>query len=193
MRAENMLLMGAAFLGGFALSHLHKKQKNVAAAKLFIDEALSKGLTAIQNARLAIQNSNSTNLKIFAQKIADDYATFNQRLLEIARDYNIVTNNVDRYQQASSDLLSNYNDSGSFDQNYVDRSLDLNSQMVNFLEVSARQYDSTRLRELVDATRQQLERHFTMANELAETLHTNSIPTSSPQSTDPSDDTDYKI
>jgi len=41
MRAENMLLMGAAFLGGFALSHLHKKQKNVAAAKLFIDEALS--------------------------------------------------------------------------------------------------------------------------------------------------------
>lgn len=179
MRTGNILLMGAAFFSGFAINNLLKKQNNAAALKRFINEALIKGLTGIHNARLAIQQSKSTNLKIFAQKIADDYSMFNQRLMEIARVKNITTYDIAQCQQAASTELIVYSNEKSFDQEYLDKSIDFNKQMINFLK-SYGQLNSSTLGDLIATILQQLERHFAMAQELTETLHTNSIPTSSP-------------
>ena len=178
MGTGNILLMSAAFFSGFAINHLLKRQTGAATLKGFINEALVKGLTGIHNARLAIQHSKSTNLKIFAQKIADDYSMFNQRLIEIARLKNIKDCDIERcHQTAMADLII-YSKEKSFDQEYLDKSVEFNKQMTHFLKHSGQLTNPT-LGELIATILQQLERHSVMAQELAHTLHTNSIPTSS--------------
>jgi len=83
MHAKNALLVGAAFVAGATLTKLIKVRD--IDLQNFLDEALAKGFSEIQSARLALEKSNSTNVKIFAQRTMDDYNTFNQRLIEIGK------------------------------------------------------------------------------------------------------------
>lgn len=178
MRSENLLLMGVAFLGGIAISNLQRKRKSSAVTKRFIDEALGMGMKGIQNARAAIQNSKSTNLQIFAQKIADDYGTFNQRLMDIARLDGIEISNIEKYQRAAKTSVINYSNAVEFDLNYLEQSKKFNDEMTNFLLRYTR-IGNASLRDLISSALQHSRRHEQMTDELSQTLHTNSIPTSS--------------
>jgi len=190
MHAKNALIVGAAFVAGATLTKLIKS-KDIDLQN-FIDEALAKGFSEIQSARLALEKSNSTNVKIFAQRTMDDYNTFNQRLIEIAQKKALPVRVTEDYQRAAEPYVIRTNRKESFDERYVNHRLNSHKEMLKLFRLTGRSSDPL-LREFLSNTLDQLDQHLRLAQELAETLHSNTIPTSSPQSADFVEEPDYKI
>lgn len=189
MHAKNALLIGAAFVAGATLTKFIKDRD--IDLQNFLDEALARGFSEIQSARLALEKSNSTNVKIFAQRTMDDYNTFNQRLIEIAQKKALAVPAVEDYQHAAQPYVM-HPGTDSFDENYVNHRLNSHKGMIKLFRWTGRSNDPL-LREFLSNTLDQLDHHLRMAQELAETLHSNTIPTTSPQSADFVEEPDYKI
>lgn len=189
MHTKSALLVGAAFVAGATLTRFIKKDVDL---KNFINEALAKGFAEIQSSRLALEKSNSTNVKIFAQRTMDDYNTFNQRLIEIARKKAISVPAIEDYRDAAEPYIIRINNEASFDQQYVNHRLNSHKEMIKLFRLTGRSNDPL-LRDFLSHTLAQLDQHLRMAQELAETLHSNTIPTTSPQTTDFVEEPDYKV
>lgn len=192
MQTKKALLVGAAFAAGFAITKIAKKRESDAEVTAFINEAIAKGFAEIQNARIALEKSSSVNLKIFAQRISDDYAHFNQRLMEIARAKKLPVPTIEHYEEAAKPYVIAFKNEESFNDDYVNHRLGFHTEMIKLLRTTNRSPDPL-LNELMSNTLEQLDQHLRMARELSRTLHTNEIKTSSPQSDDFVEEPDYKV
>lgn len=190
MHAKNALLIGAAFVAGATLTKFIKGRD--IDLQNFLHAALARGFSEIQNARLALEKSNSINVKIFAQRTMDDYSTFNQRLIEIAQKKALSVPAIEDYQHAAQPYVIRPSHEESFDENYVNHRLNSHKEMLKLFRLTGRSNDPL-LREFLSNTLDQLNHHLRMAQGLAETLHSNTIPTTSPQSADFVEEPDYKI
>ncbi len=189
MRTKNILLIGAAFTVGFLLTKLPKRQQ--ADITHLIEKAVYKGFAEIKNSKLAVQNSQSTNIKIFAQRMIDDHIAMNQKITEITRSKNIYIPTIDNYiENGEPYLMSSHNDE-FFDEEYVDYQLTAHKDMVKLFK-KIRDFGDPEIEAFFTHALEQLSHHLRMAQDLADTFHTNNIPTSPLQNADFVEEPNYK-
>ena len=189
MRAKRIVLLGVAFAAGFLLTKLTKRQdKNITH---LIEEAIYKGFAEIQNSKLALEKSNSTNIKIFAQRMIDDHIALNQKLTDIARSKGIPTPEIERHLDEVEPYLASYRNDDSFDECYVDHQLSVHRDIVQLFRKIGASNDAEINQFAIHAV-EHLGHHLRMAQDLADTFHTNNIPTSSPYQADFVEEPNYK-
>lgn len=190
MHARNILLIGTAFAAGFLLTKLKEHQESDLGSLL--KDAMSKGVAEIQNAKFALEKSNSTNIKVFAQRMIDDHTALNQQLIDIAHSHNIPIPDIEQYPDIAKPYLIAFNSDDSFDEDYVNHQLNSHQDMIELFRKFGRSNDAG-IREFLSRILDQLGHHLQMAQDLDATFRTNNIPTSSPQNTDFVEEPDYKV
>lgn len=189
MYAKSILLMGAAFTAGFLFTVFSKKPgTNI---NQLIEEAIYKGFAEIKNSKMALEKSTSTNIKIFAQHMIDDHATLNQKLSDIANAKGIPIPDIEQHLDKIEPYLAFYRGDETFDESYVDHQLKCHKDAVElFRKIGAS--DDSDIRQFALRATEQLNQHLRMAQDLADTFHTNNIPTSSSQNPDFVEEPNYK-
>lgn len=188
MRAKNILLIGAAFAAGFLLTKITKRQDQK--ITLLIEEAIYKGFAEIQNSKLALEKSDSTNIKIFAQRMIEDHIALNQKLTDIAHSKGIPIPELDQHLDEVEAYLASYDDD-SFDECYVDHQLNSHRDIVKlFRKMGAS--DDPEINQFSAHAVEHLGHHLRMAQDLADTFHSNNIPTSSSYQGDFVEEPNYK-
>ena len=190
MRTKNIVLIGAAFAIGFLLTKLGKRQQ--ADITHLIEKAIYKGFAEIKNSKLAVQNSKSTNIKIFAQRMIDDHVAMNQKITEITRSKNIPTPTIDNYIDNGEPYLLNPASDEFFDEDYVDYQLTAHNDLVKLFK-KIRDFGDPEIQVFFTHALEQLDHHLRMAQDLADTFHTNNIPTSPLKNTDFVEEPNYKV
>lgn len=190
MRAKNMLLVGAAFAAGFALTKISKR--NQIDIKGFIEEALAKGVAEIFNSRLALQTSQSTNIKIFAQRMIEDHTSLNQQLHDLAKKYTVAVPDSDAQANAAKPYQIALEPEEPFDEKYVNHQLNSHREMIKLFRFIGRSEDAE-IRDFLSRILDQLSHHLRMAQELADSFHSNNIPTAPAVQTDFVEEPDYKV
>lgn len=176
MKATDVLLVSAAFAAGYALTSARERQHFDLAE--FIEEVVAKGIAEVETAKLALQKTSSTDIKIFAQLMIDDHIALNQELLAIARRKQLdVVDEAQLMESARQYFLPVANES-EFDEDYVNHQLQFHKEAIDHFRTAARSNDQE-VRQFLFFILDKLSHHLRMAQELEATFRSNVIPTSS--------------
>jgi putative membrane protein len=179
MKATDLLLVSAAFAAGYALTGARAKQHFDLSE--FIEEAVAKGIAEVETAKLVLQITDSTDIKIFAQLMIDDHIALNQELLLIAKRKNLaVADDAHLMEAARQYLLPLGEEKAAFDEDYVNHQLEFHKEAVELFRTAARSNDQD-VRSFLFVVLGKLQHHLRMAEELVGTFHSNVIPTSNDQ------------
>lgn len=190
MQTKNMLILSGAFAAGLLITALNKSRKMNSAQ--LIEKIITKGFSEIQNSKLALEKSNSTSIKIFAQRMIDDHNSINQQLMTLARSKNLSTPDLEKYMDGNTHHSLSFSSEESFDEDYVNHQLGIHKEMIKLFRMSERAED-IEIRKALSGILDQLGHHLQMTKDLADTFRTNNIPTSSSQRTEYVEEPDYKI
>lgn len=189
MHARNIVLIGTAFAAGFLFTKL-KEQREIDIAQL-VEDALHKGLAEIKNSKMALEKSNSTNIKVFAQRMIDDHTALNQQLVNLANSRNIPLPDTE-HEDTENPYLMLAGSDDSFDEDYVNHQLNIHRDIIKLFRRFSRS-DDTEIRDFQTRILDQLSHHLKMVQDLKATFHTNNIPTSSLSDKDFVEEPDYKV
>lgn len=175
MKATDVLLVSAAFAAGYAL--IGARDNKTFDLTAFIDEAVAKGIAEVETAKLALQKSTSTDVKIFAQLMIDDHIALNQELLAIAQRKNLMVADDAQLMESARQYFLPVGDDSSFDEDYVNHQLAFHKEAIELFRTAARSNDQE-VRAFLFVVLGKLNHHMRMAQELVSTFHSNVIPTS---------------
>lgn len=175
MKATDILLISAAFAAGYALTGVRERQHFDLTE--FIEEAVAKGIAEVETAKLALQKTSSTNIKIFAQLMIDDHIALNQELLAIAHRKHLNVADEVQLMDAARQYFLSVSDENAFDEDYVNHQLQFHKDAIDHFRTAARSNDQE-VREFLFFILGKLNHHLCMAQELVGIFHSNVIPTS---------------
>lgn len=175
MKATDVLLVSAAFAAGYALTSVRAKQHFDLAE--FIEDAVAKGIAEVEAAKLALQKTDSTDIKIFAQLMIDDHIALNKELLSIARRKQLQVADDSHLMESARQYLLPVKDENAFDEDYVNHQLQFHKDAIDHFRTAARSNDQE-VRQFLFFILDKLNHHLRMAQELESTFHSNLIPTS---------------
>ncbi|MEN0036882.1 MAG: DUF4142 domain-containing protein [Cellvibrio sp.] len=176
MKATDVLLVSAAFAAGYALTSARERQHFDLAE--FIEEAVAKGIAEVETAKLALQKTASTDIKIFAQLMIDDHIALNQELLAIARRKHLAVADDAHLLESARQYLLSVESESAFDEDYVNHQLQFHKDAIDHFRTAARSNDQE-VRQFLFFILDKLNHHLRMAQELESTFRSNAIPTSS--------------
>jgi putative membrane protein len=176
MKTTDVLLVSAAFAAGYALISARERQYFDLAE--FIEEAVAKGIAEVETAKLALQKTSSTDIKIFAQLMIDDHIALNRELLAIARRKHLDVTEEAQLMQSARQYLLPMEDDSAFDADYVNHQLQFHKEAIDHFRTAARSNDQE-VRQFLFFILDKLSHHLRMAQELEVTFRSNVIPTSS--------------
>ncbi|QIB51071.1 MULTISPECIES: DUF4142 domain-containing protein [Pseudomonas] len=194
MNTLRALTIGAATLGAAAfIYHKMSEQKSFGPAR-FIDTAAAKGFSEIEAARLALEKTNSVEVKSFAYKMIEDHLEINKELRQLAREKgHELDEETDLINRARSMLLS-LREADSFDVAYADHQVAAHEQIVAIFQQGA-QLDDFEVSNFAQTTLSKLEHHLKMARALTKNLReapTHPIDKSEADRKSPGDDAGNK-
>lgn len=135
-------------------------------AKDFVEEASSKSISIIETGKLALEKSNNTEIKSFAQKLIDDHTKANQELATIASGKNLeVADNAELLNRVKSSMLRVRTDA-SFDASYTQNQVTTHEQTIEVFEKGTRLSDPE-LKAYAEKKLPRLQEHLTEARRLA--------------------------
>jgi putative membrane protein len=143
----------------------------VLTAQQFANSAGSAGKAEVELARLALERSQNTDVRQFAQMMLDDHSKANTALASLASSKNLeLPASITPEQQAAADKLKK--ESGSaFDQAYVAQMVNDHTEAVDLFEdaTQASTLDPD-IRQFAEKTLPTLQHHKQQATQLAATL-----------------------
>ncbi len=157
--------MAGSMTGGTAGSNDPSGQ--MARDKMFLRKAAEGGMAEIQLGQLALQKSNSDDVKQFAQKMIDDHTTLNNSMKPIADQMGVPTpTKLARPDQAEYDKLSGMS-GDDFDKEYLGyMSKDHHKDLRDFKMEDSTVTDSS-LKAAVDSGLPVIQQHTQMVDKLA--------------------------
>lgn len=93
--------------------------KDTIEIKSFIEQAFVMGIAEIESGKLALQKSNSDDVKKFAQKIIDEHTNSNSHLMDIAQQKNLTLPSQATATDQARKLSFNQAGSSGFDKAYA--------------------------------------------------------------------------
>jgi len=134
----------------------------------FVDEASAKGIAEIEAAKLALSESKSEDVRMFAQKMIDDHTKSNQKLAELARQHEDLEMSDDAtlMDQAKAMILE-LREGENFDEAYANNQVVAHEQTIEIYREYAKNGENPELKQYAQSTLDTLEQHLNKAQELA--------------------------
>jgi|GEM_PF-529663 len=131
----------------------------------FVEEASAKGLAEIESSKLALEKTNSTEVRKFAQTMIEDHTKANQELATIARTKKLdVSDDPELMNQAKAMVLKVRNGE-SFDEAYANNQVMAHKQTIKLFQNASNMKDAE-LKAFAQKTLPKLQHHLDMALKL---------------------------
>lgn len=151
----------AFFLAGAMTVYAHADD-----ATDFVEEASAKSISIIETGKLALEKSNNSDVRKFAQELINDHTKANQKLAEIAARKNLeVADNAELLNRVKSSMLRVRTDA-SFDSSYTQNQVTTHEQTIEVFEKGTRLSDPE-LKSYAEKKLPHLQKHLTEARKLA--------------------------
>ena len=131
----------------------------------FIDEALMKGWVEVANAKLALEESSSQEVKAFANHMINEHEDINAELMALAREKNVQLTRSDELQERVKPLMLKIRVGEYFDIAYANNQVIAHQQTLRMLQRAVDSSDA----DIVTFARRNLpviEQHLRMAEQL---------------------------
>ena len=133
--------------------------------RAFIESASESGLAEIENGKLAVQKSQSADVKKFAQMMIDDHQAANQELIDLAGQLRLKPSDDAAMTDRVKKLILEYRE-GSFDKAYADNQVDAHEKAIELFRKQAEDTDVPDLQDYASKTLPKLEAHLQEAKKL---------------------------
>jgi len=132
----------------------------------FVDEASAKGLGEIDNAKLALEKSNSADVKAFARKIIADHSAANLSLAGIASQKNLEVSDETELMAKAKSFVLKQRDGESFDEAYANNQVEAHKDAIELFQ-RATVSDDADIAAFAKKTLPKLQQHLQEAKQLA--------------------------
>ncbi|WP_194791520.1 DUF4142 domain-containing protein [Pseudomonas sp. UFMG81] len=143
-------------------------QVQAASSDDFVEAASEAGIAEVVTANLALEKSQSADIKTFAQQMASDHAKANQQLAEIARKLDISVPDEAALTDKVRKMILEWREA-SFDKSYVNNQVDAHEKAVALFKKEAASSDKAELKAFASQTLPTLEHHLEQARALQAT------------------------
>lgn len=155
LRATGLaLLLSMASVSAFAAS-----------PATFVDDASAKGMAEIQTSQLAMDKSQSDDVKSFAQMMITDHTDANQKLAAIATGLNLKTASDAELMDKAKKMILQYRD-GSFDKAYATNQVKAHEQTIKLFQDEIKTSQTPELTAFAKDTLPKLQEHLKVAKQL---------------------------
>ena len=100
----------------------------------FVISATAKGIAEIENSKLALEKSNSSDIKLFARLMVNDFAAANKELSVLAKNRNIPVLEDEELVNQAKTLALKLRDSDSFDAAYMNSQVKMHQSIIELFE-----------------------------------------------------------
>lgn len=131
----------------------------------FVDEAAQGGITEVENAKLALQKSKSTDIRDFATHMQAEHTKANQELTALAKKLDLEVPDEATLVAKAKKLILEERDE-SFDKAYANNQVVAHEKTVELFKKEADSSDNAELKAFAKKTLPTVEHHLEMAKEL---------------------------
>lgn len=133
----------------------------------FVKEAASGNTLEVETSRLALQKSQNSDVKGFAQMMIDDHTKVGEDMKAALKEAGLPppADKLTPKHQETVDKL-NKADAGKFDAQYVDAQIKAHEEAIALFSQYAKNGDTQQLKQFAEAKLPSLEKHQTMARDL---------------------------
>ena len=132
----------------------------------FVDEASAQSIAEVENAKLALDKSTSTDIKAFARKMITDHSAANVELAGIASRKNLDVSDEAELTDKAKGFILEQRDGESFDEAYVNNQVEAHKDAIELFQRAAAS-DDAEIALFAKQTLPKLQRHLKEARELA--------------------------
>ncbi|HIZ50886.1 MAG TPA: DUF4142 domain-containing protein [Candidatus Pseudomonas excrementavium] len=108
----------------------------------FLEEASAKGVAEIETARKALEQSQSEQVKEFANMMIKDHAAANEKMAELAASKNLEISDEATLMDKAKAMILDARDGESFDAAYANNQVAAHEQTIELFERAARSDDA---------------------------------------------------
>ncbi|QDD88838.1 DUF4142 domain-containing protein [Pseudomonas oryzihabitans] len=131
----------------------------------FVDDASAKGIAEIEAGKLALEKSQSQDIKSFAQQMIDDHTKANAQLKSLAQQKKLeVSSDAELMDKAKAMILQVRDD--SFDRSYANNQVVAHEQTIAIFRTEAETSKDAELKAFAQKTLPTLEHHLQEAKAL---------------------------
>lgn len=133
--------------------------------RAFVETASEKGLAEIANGRLALEKSQSADVRRFAQMMIDEHQAANAELIELSSQLGLPASDGTAVMDRVKKLILEYRE-GSFDQAYANNQVAAHEQTVELFQEQAEEADVPPLQAFASKYLPRLRAHLEEARKL---------------------------
>lgn len=134
----------------------------------FVDEASAKGVAEIENGKMALEKSESQDVKTYAQRTIDDHTAVNRELAKIAKDKNLEVADEAELMSKAKALILQLREGESFDEAYANNQVAAHEATIELFRNASQNMEDAELKAFATQTLPKLQRHWEHAKKLAE-------------------------
>lgn len=150
-----------------ALCALLSVSAHAASTNSFVDEAVSAGMAEIQTSQLALEKTESAEVKAFAEQMIKDHTKSNQQLLDLAKQHGFSVPDDAALTSKARKMMLQVQEGPSFDAAYANHQVDAHEQAVRLFDEESRSTSAPEdLRTFATTTLPTLKHHLEMAKQL---------------------------
>lgn len=133
----------------------------------FLEEASAKGVAEIETARKALEQSQSEQVKEFANMMIKDHAAANEKMAELAASKDLEISDEATLMDKAKAMILDARDGESFDAAYANNQVAAHEQTIELYERAARS-DDAEIASFAKETLPKLKEHLKQAQALVE-------------------------
>jgi putative membrane protein len=100
----------------------------------FVSSATTKGIAEIENSKLALEKSNSSDIKLFARLMVSEFTAANKELSILAKNRHIPVLEDEELVSQAKTLVLKLRDNESFDAAYINNQIQMLQSTIEFFE-----------------------------------------------------------
>lgn len=136
-------------------------------AEDFLEEASAKGVAEIETGQKALEQSQSAEVKQFAETMIKDHAAANEKMAELAASKNLEISDEATLMDKAKTMILQARDGESFDAAYANNQVVAHEQTIELFEKAARS-DDAEVAAFAKETLPKLKDHLKQAQALVE-------------------------
>ncbi|SDS57025.1 Predicted outer membrane protein [Halopseudomonas litoralis] len=136
-------------------------------AEDFLEEASAKGVAEIETGQKALEESQSAEVKKFAERMIKDHAAANEKMAELAASKNLEISDEATLMDKAKTMILEAREGESFDAAYANNQVAAHEQTIELFEKAARS-DDAEVAAFAKETLPKLKDHLKQAQALVE-------------------------